>query len=125
MSQPVAASTRLPLAERPMRRLFRYLQSYRSQLLFACGSSITNKILDLMPPLLVGWVIDSLRGKPPDWISALAGTRDPWSMAVALAGLSVGIFFFESLFQWMYQAGFMNLAQAVQHDLRMDVYNRI
>src|SRR5215210_4146794 len=125
MSQPVAASTRLPLAERPMRRLFRYLGSYRGQLLFACGASITNKILDLMPPLLVGWVIDSLRGAPPRWISNLAGTRDPWSMAVVLAGLSVGIFFFESFFEWLYQGAFRKLAQTVQHDLRMDAYNTI
>jgi ATP-binding cassette subfamily B protein len=117
--------SQLPEARRPMRRLFAYLQAYRNRLALAVSSSVTNKVLDLMPPLLVGWVIDSLRGSPPGWISSLAGTRDPWSMAVVLAGLSVVIFFFESLFQWMYQAGFMNLAQAVQHDLRMDVYNRI
>ncbi len=129
MSQPVIPeptfTTRLPLAERPMRRLFRYLRSYRGQVLFACGSSVTNKILDLMPPLLVGWVIDSLRGSPPRWISNLAGTRDPWSMAVVLAGLSVAIFFFESLFEWLYQGAFRTLAQTVQHDLRMDAYRRI
>jgi ATP-binding cassette, subfamily B, bacterial len=125
MSQPDSHPTRLPLAERPMRRLFRYLQSYRGQFLFACGSSVTNKILDLMPPLLVGWVIDSLRGAPPGWISNLAGTRDPWSMAVVLAGLSVGIFFFESFFEWLYQGAFRKLAQTVQHDLRMDAYNTI
>jgi ATP-binding cassette subfamily B protein len=108
-----------------MRRLFRYLGTYRVRLALATASSVANKILDLMPPLLVGWVIDSLRGRPPGWIASLAGTRDPWSMAVVLAGLSVVIFFFESLFQWLYQAGFMSLAQRVQHDLRMDVYNRI
>jgi ATP-binding cassette, subfamily B, bacterial len=110
---------------RPMRRLFRYLAPYRGRLALATGSSVANKVLDLMPPLLVGWVIDSLRGSPPAWIASMAGTRDPWSMAVVLAGLSVGIFFFESFFQWMYQLGFMRLAQEVQHDLRMDVYNRI
>ncbi|HEV2847053.1 MAG TPA: ABC transporter ATP-binding protein [Thermoanaerobaculia bacterium] len=112
-------------AARPMPRLFQYLGTYRGRLALATSASVSNKVLDLMPPLLVGWVIDSLRGKPPAWISSLAGTRDPWSMAVVLAGLSVVIFFFESFFQWMYQAGFMNLAQRVQHDLRMDVYNRI
>jgi ATP-binding cassette subfamily B protein len=119
------ASTVLPEEERPMARLFQYLQSYRGQLLAATGSSIANKILDLMPPLLVGWVIDSLRGAPPRWIASLAGTRDPWSMAVVLSGLSVAIFFFESLFQWLYQSGFMRLAQTVQHDLRIDAYNRV
>ena len=115
----------LPEAARPMVRLFAYLAPYRGRMAVATSASVANKILDLMPPLLVGWVIDSLRGKPPAWISSLAGTRDPWKMAVVLAGLSVVIFFFESFFQWMYQAGFMTLAQRVQHDLRMDVYNRI
>ena len=114
-----------PEARRPMVRLFAYLAPYRGRLALATSASVANKILDLMPPLLVGWVIDSLRGKPPGWISSLAGTRDPWKMAVVLSGLSVVIFFFESFFQWMYQAGFMTLAQRVQHDLRMDVYNRI
>lgn len=110
---------------RPMGRLFAYLGAYRGRLALATSASVANKILDLMPPLLVGWVIDSLRGQPPQWISSLAGTADPWSMAVVLAGLSVVIFFFESFFQWMYQAGFMRLAQEVQYDLRMDVYNRV
>ena len=82
-----------------MARLFRYLRSYRAQFIAATSSSVANKILDLMPPLLVGWVIDSLRGAPPRWIASLAGTRDPWSMAIVLSGLSVAIFFFESLFQ--------------------------
>ena len=121
----MTASAALYESRRPVRRLFGYLRAYRGRLLFACGSSVVNKILDLMPPLLVGWVIDSLRGAPPRWIADLAGTSDPWSMAVVLAGLSVAIFFFESLFQWFYQAGFMQLAQLVQHDLRIDAYNRI
>ena len=88
-----------------MQRLFGYLRAYQGRLLWACGSSVLNKILDLMPPLLVGWVIDSLRGSPPGWIASLAGTSDPWSMAVVLSGLAVVIFFFESLFQWLYQWG--------------------
>ncbi len=125
MSEPAPLSASLPEAGRPMGRLFAYLSPYRGRLALATGASVANKVLDLMPPLLVGWVIDSLRGRPPGWISALAGTRDPWQMAMVLAGLSVVIFFFESLFQWLYQAGFMTLAQRVQHDLRMDVYNRI
>lgn len=87
-----------------MVRLFGYLRSYRNRMALATGASVANKVLDLMPPLLVGWVIDSLRGQPPEWIAALAGTSDPWSMALVLSGLSVVIFFFESLFQWMYQA---------------------
>lgn len=112
-------------AERPMARLFAYLAPYRTRLSLGVSSSVLNKILDLMPPLLVGWVIDSLRGQPPGWIARLSGTSDAWSLAVVLAALSVAIFFFESLFQWGYQHYFMTLAQEVQHDLRLDAYERI
>lgn len=120
-----AASPLVREVEHPMRRLFGYLRSYRARLWGASTSSVLNKILDLMPPLLVGWVIDSLRGHPPGWIASIAGTTEPWSMAVVLSGLAVVIFFFESFFQWLYQVGFMKLAQLVQHDLRMDAYNRV
>ena len=78
-----------------------------------------------MPPILVGWVIDSVRREPPEWIANLLGTVDPWNLAVFLAVLGVVIFFFESLFQWAYQYGFMNLAQRVQHQLRTDAYNHL
>ena len=78
-----------------------------------------------MPPVLVGWVIDSVRREPPEWIANLLGTVDPWNLAVFLAVLGVVIFFFESLFQWAYQYGFMNLAQRVQHQLRTDAYNHL
>jgi ATP-binding cassette subfamily B protein len=121
----LSSTVRLPEAARPMRRLFAYLNRYAASVWFATGSSIANKLLDLMPPLLVGWVIDTLHGAPPRWIARLAGSSDPWRTAVALACLAVAIFAFESLFQWFYQMGFMRLAQRVQHDLRMDAYQRI
>ncbi len=124
-TEPAPSAPRLPEAADPMERLFRYLAPYRARLTGAVASSVANKILDMMPPLLVGWVIDSLRGQAPGWIAALAGTADPWRLAVVLSALSVVIFVFESLFQWLYQAGFMTLAQRVQHDLRMDAYERV
>ena len=78
-----------------------------------------------MPPVLVGWVIDSVRREPPEWISIILGTDEPWNLAVFLAVLGVVIFVFESLFQWAFQHGFMSLAQSVQHKLRTDTYNHL
>ncbi|MBF0288653.1 MAG: ABC transporter ATP-binding protein [SAR324 cluster bacterium] len=109
----------------PMFRLFQYIHSYRKRFGWTSCASILNKILDLMPPILVGWVIDSVRREPPAWIEALIGTSNPWHMAIFLACLGVVIFGLESLFQWMYQYGFMTLAQSIQHQLRMDAYNHI
>ncbi len=109
----------------PMWSLFRYLRPHWRFFSWSCVSSIFNKVLDLMPPVLVGWVIDSVRREPPEWIANLLGTVDPWSLAVFLAVLGVVIFGFESLFEWAFQYGFMTLAQRVQHQLRMDAYNHL
>ena len=119
-SLPVSVKTAVP-----MWNLFRYLRPHWRFFSWSCFSSILNKVLDLMPPVLVGWVIDSVRREPPEWIANLLGTIDPWRLAVFLAVLGVVIFFFESLFEWAYQYGFMNLAQRVQHQLRTDAYNHL
>lgn len=108
----------------PMHQLFQYVQTRANLFWFASGASVLNKILDLMPPLLVGWVIDSVSGTPPAWIAAL-GLREPWHMAIFLSVLGVLIFGFESLFEWLYNRGFMTLAQDIQHQLRLDTYARI
>jgi ATP-binding cassette subfamily B protein len=103
-------------------RLFKYMAPFRAKLSWSIVSSIFNKILDLMPPLLVAWVIDTVSGNPPLWVVKLAGTTEPMSLAVCLTVLSVIIFTLESVFQWAYQYGFMTLSQQVQHHLRLDTY---
>ncbi len=100
------------------------LRPHRVAFFGTCAASIANKILDLMPPLLTGWVIDALLGNPPRWAAAIAGP-DLHRQAVLLAALGVAIFGFESLFQWMYQSGFMRIAQQVQHSIRMLAYRRL
>ena len=112
-------------AVHPMRRLFQYLGKHRAAFYIASVWSILNKVLDLMPPILVGWVIDSVRREPPEWITWVMDTSEPFPLAAFLAGLGVGVFALESLFQWLYQRGFMRLAQQVQHELRVDAYAHI
>lgn len=116
---------KMPKEKSPISQLFTYLKPFKSLFIFSCASSFVNKVLDLMPPLLVAWVIDTVRREPPSWISYFSNSLEPFPIAVFLALLGVGIFAFESIFEWMYQYGFMNLAQKVQHSLRMDAYNHI
>lgn len=108
-----------------MNRLFNYLKAHSVHLYLSIGSSVLNKIFDLMPPLLTGWVIDTVRGAPPSWIERLTGTQVPFHLAIFLSVAAVVIFAFESLFQWGYQFGFMTLAQKVQHEIRVKVYGHL
>lgn len=108
-----------------MRRLFSFLLPYRSQILRASSSSVSNKILDLMPPFLVGWIIDNLDHKAPFWMAEWLGIEGIWQGAIALSLGIILIFAFESLFEWWYQLGFKRMAQTVQHDLRVEVYDHL
>ena len=64
----------------PILSLFRYIRNYQKLFTWSCINSILNKILDLMPPLLVGWVIDSVRRQPPEWMQTRwePQTPGPW-----------------------------------------------
>ncbi|MDC1141697.1 ABC transporter ATP-binding protein [Planctomycetota bacterium] len=105
----------------PMRRLFAYLRPMRGRLVRGLGGSITNKILDLAPPILVAWLIDSVTGNTPEWIASF-GFGGVSANLIFLGILAVIIFGGESITQWFYQRTFMTIAQDLQHGLRMDAY---
>ncbi len=107
----------------PMSRLFRYLRNYKKQVGVSVSATITNQLFDMMPPFLTAWMIDSMSGNVPAWIPRWTGLSDLWEVAIFISIITVIIFGCESFFEWMYQRGFMQLAQRVQHDLRLDAYN--
>jgi ATP-binding cassette subfamily B protein len=111
--------------DRPMRRMLAFLRPYRKPFALASTASVVNKVFDLMPPLLVGWVIDAVRGEAPAWMRWLARTDDAWSLAIFLSVLTVVIFGIESFFEWLLDLGFKRLAQRVQHDLRLKAYDHL
>ncbi|MEK9727254.1 MAG: ABC transporter ATP-binding protein [Candidatus Margulisiibacteriota bacterium] len=101
------------------------LTPYRRAFYFGIVSSVANKIFDLMPPLLVAWVIDTVQGTPPQWILAILPQATPIQTAIFLSGLATVIFLLESVTQWMYQSQFLSTAQHVQHDIRCHVYHHL
>ncbi|MDH5640751.1 MAG: ABC transporter ATP-binding protein/permease [Nitrospira sp.] len=108
---------------RPMRRLFSYLRPQKRRLALSVSASVANKVLDLAPPILVAWLIDTVLGNAPGWLSGSFGFTTGLGQVAFLAVLTVVIFGFESLSQWGYNYGFMTLAQNMQHSLRVDAYS--
>ena len=108
----------------PMRRLLSYLMPMRRRLTTSVGYSVANKILDLAPPILVAWLIDSVTGNAPGWMSPV-GLTEMFPQVVFVATLTVVIFGLESLSQWGYTYGFMTIAQDMQHRLRVDAYSQV
>ena len=78
-----------------------------------------------MPPVLTAWFIDSVSGQIPNWITQLTGFSAVPEIIGFLLVLTFLIFMGESYFEWLFQKGFLKLAQNVQHDLRVKVYGHL
>lgn len=105
----------------PIQRLFRYARPHRTQTWQAIACSILNKIFDLAPPALIGAAVDVVVQQENSFIAQL-GITDVFTQLVIIAILSFIVWGLESLFQYAYSRLWRNLAQTIQHELRLDTY---
>jgi ATP-binding cassette subfamily B protein len=110
--------------ENPLRRLFRYARHYRRDVVSATIYSVLNKFFDILPEVLIGIAVDVVVNRKDSFL-ARAGLVEPHTQIVGLAIATVLIWVGESLFQYLYDVRWRNLAQNLQHDLRMDAYDHI
>ncbi len=108
----------------PLQRLWRYARPHRRAVVLASLYSVLNKIFDLAPPLLIGAAVDVVVQGEASWVGRL-GVRDPADQLLALAGATVVIWALESAFQYLYQVAWRNLAQTIQHELRLDAWDHV
>ncbi|MEX0757031.1 MAG: ABC transporter ATP-binding protein [Acidimicrobiia bacterium] len=86
--------------------------------------SVLNKIMDLAPEILIGGAIDIVVRGEDSFLSTF-GVTDVRTQFVVLAGLTLVVWGLESLFEYLQNIGWRNLAQTVQHELRIDAYTHI
>lgn len=108
----------------PFKRLLVYMRSHRSTIRLASACSIINKVWDLAPPLLIGLAVDVVVLKE-DSLLASFGLIDPWHQLILLSILTFAIWGLESLFEYFYGILWRNLAQTVQHELRLDTFDHV
>ncbi len=111
-------------AASPLSRLFSYSKNYRAMAIRASLYSVLNKFFDVMPEILIGVAIDVVVRRETSFLAHL-GVQSPIVQIVALAGLTLVIWICESLFEYLYGVHWQNLAQMVQHDLRLDAYRHM
>ena len=111
-------------AKHPLLRLSRYGRKYRTLIWQAVISSILNQIFDLAPPALIGAAVDVVV-EPQNSLIARFGITDVFTQLLVICLLSAVIWGLESLFEYIYTKLWRNLAQNIQHNLRLDAYNHI
>jgi len=108
----------------PLQRLFTYAQAYRRRFWQATTCSLLNKLFDLAPPLLIGMAVDVVVQQQNSWLTRF-GLESVRSQLGAIVLASFVIWSLESLFEYAYARLWRNLAQRIQHDLRLDAYAHI
>jgi ATP-binding cassette subfamily B protein len=108
----------------PIYRLISHMKKHRSTMWLATLFSILNKVFDLAPPLLIGAAVDVVARQEESVLSNY-GYTDPKEQLIILSILTVIIWVLESLFEYIYGVLWRNLAQTVQHELRLDAYSHI
>lgn len=108
----------------PLVRLVRYGRPFRRRMWLATLFSILNKIFDLAPPVLIGTAVDIVVNQQES-IIARFGYPEARTQLIILAGATLIIWAFESLFEYMLKIYWRNLAQSIQHALRQDGYGHI
>lgn len=117
-------------ATSPMRRLFAEY-GRRNPIAFVSGvsASIVARVLDLLPPLLLGIAVDaifynekafSLWIIPQGWLPATKSDQ----LALLTAFIAVS-FFGGAAFHWTRNWGWNAFAQNIQHDVRTDTYDKM
>ena len=108
----------------PLPRLLEYARPHRRRLRLAVACSILNKIFDLAPPLLIGAAVDIVVRKQDSWFASL-GVVDTSHQLWLLGGLTLAIWIAESLFEYAHAILWRNLAQTIEHELRLDAYAHV
>ncbi len=113
----------MPVAH-PLRRLLGFARPYRRDAVLGAAYSVLNKIFDVLPELLIGVAVDVVVNRKASFL-ARAGLVEPMHQLYALVALTIAVWVFESLFEYLYALKWRGLAQNLQHELRNAAYTHL
>lgn len=105
-------------------RLLRYAKGYRIDIVLASSYSVLNKFFDILPEVLIGIAVDTVI-KRQDSFLARFGIPAVEEQLLWLGLATAVIWIFESYTEYLYEVKWRNLAQSLQHELRLDAYAHV
>ena len=113
------------MTQSPLLRLWTYAEAYRPRILLATFISVLNKVFDLAPPFLIGVAVDTVVEQGDSLLSSLFGLTDVMTQLWVLAAITLFVWGMESVTDYVDQILWRNLAQSLQHDLRVETYEHV
>jgi ATP-binding cassette, subfamily B, bacterial len=108
----------------PLRQVIAYGANYRSASNQAIVASIANKIFDIAPEVLIAAAVDVVVQKQQSFLAKL-GFVDITQQLLVLTGVTIAIWVAESISQYIATRLWRNLAQNIQHEMRLAAYGHL
>ena len=108
----------------PFIRLLNYASIYKRRVALASFYSVLGKIFDIMPPVLIGMAVDIVVLREQSLLGRM-GVTDLSVQLIILGIITLIVWILESLFEFIQRIYWRNLAQSMQHDLRVDAYDHV
>lgn len=105
-------------------RLFKYSQKHHKDFYWGGLFSFLKKFFDVAPEILIGVAIDVVVNQEKSFL-ARWGVEEPLHQLVFLSVLTLAIWVLESICEYLLLVRWRNLAQALQHDLRVKAYEHL
>ncbi len=113
----------------PFSRLFGYAKNYRRDFYLGTLYSILNKFFDILPEVLIGVAVDIVINGEKSFLAREVlqqfGISSTWHQLLVLGALNMLIWIGESWFEYLHHLKWRNLAQSLQHELRLDTYQHV
>jgi len=109
----------------PLARLWQYAGPYRSRVVKATTFSVFNKLADVLPELVIGAAVDVVVRGADSLVGRAFGIADRFGQLMVLAGINFAIWLIESITEYIASLEWRNLAQTIEHEVRMDAYRHV
>lgn len=108
----------------PLKRLLGCARAWRTDTWVAALFSVLNKLFDVLPEVLIGVAVDVVVNRQESFLARM-GIQEPMDQLLVLTGLTVAVWMLESATEYVAMVKWRNLAQDLQHQLRLETYGHL
>jgi len=108
-----------------LKRLWKYAGPHRPQVIAAIFHTTMGKVMDVVPEILIGAVLDVIVRGQGSFVATQFGVADRWQQLLVLATANLFAWIFESLFGYWSAISWRNLAQTIEHEMRDQLYRHV
>jgi ATP-binding cassette, subfamily B, bacterial len=114
-----------PTSGAPLARLWQQARGHHGRTALAALTTVVNTLFDLAPPFLIGMAVDIVVVREGSLVGRWFGVTDLRDQLLVLGAITVVVWVLESATDYAADLLWRNLAQTIEHELRVDAYRHV